>query len=89
MRLIKFNDAIVNLDKVIMLKGHDTSEGTVKVYAYTQSDYYYIGECRNKRDYQKFIDCVYSRLEDEFPNEVVPMYEGNICDGDEELWSNY
>ena len=89
MRLIRFNDVIVNLDKIILIKGQDTSEGTVKVYAYIQSDYYYIGECRNREDYQKFIGYVYSRLEDEFPNEVVPMYGGNICEDDDELWSNY
>jgi hypothetical protein len=72
-----------------MLKGHDTSEGTVKVYAYTQSDYYYIGECRSREDYQKFVDCVYSRLEDEFPHEVVPVCGYNFCEDDDELWSNY
>ena len=70
-----------------MIKGQHTSEGTINVYAYAQDDYYYIGECKSEKDYQKFIDCVYARLEDEFPKEVVPIYGGNICDGDEELWS--
>lgn len=72
-----------------MIRGQDTSEDTVKVYAYTQQDYHYIGECRNREDYEKFIDCVYNRLEDEFPNEVVRIYGGNICEDDDELWSNY
>lgn len=71
-----------------MIKGQNDSDGTVKVYAYTQSDYFYIGECRNREDYQKFIECVYSKLEDEFPNEVVPGYGDDICEDDDELWSN-
>ncbi len=85
MRLIRFNDVVINLDKVIMIKGSDTSDGTVKVYAYTQGDYYYIGECNNRTDYQKFIVGAYDLLENKFPNEVVPMY-GDICEDTDELW---
>lgn len=88
MRLIKFNDIIVNLDNIVMIKGFKGNGESIDVYLYpTNKERIYLGECKNENDYKEFSQVVYEGLLSQFPDEVISV--DNICKDDDELWSNY
>ena len=85
MRLVKISDVIVNMDKVVMIKGKSTSSDTINVYIYTtDNQQIYLGECQNKSSYGEFVQELYEGLLSQFPDDVVSIYN-NSCD--DELWS--
>ena len=92
MRLVKINDIILNMDRILVVKGRPRSKdygGGFTVYAYLNgSNYVELGVCENEDDYKKFMAILYSQLQETFSNEVVPRdNENSMSEEDlEELW---
>ena len=81
MRLIKINNIVLNLDRIVVIKGQRIDYDRIKVYAYTDTaNSIVLGECENEDDYEKWLDAVYSELGQTFKGEIVPIED------DEELW---
>ena len=83
MRLVKIDNVILNMDNIVMLKGHRLDSGTVEVYAYTQDTRHYVGVCESTEDYNDFMEAFYQGM--------VKNWLGETCEGknkneDEELW---
>ena len=81
MRLVKINDIILNMDNVAVIKGKDTNDGEVSVYAYTVKQEIWLGVCRSREEYQQLINTVYKKLGESFVGEIV--YTEN---NEKELW---
>ena len=81
MRLVKINDIILNMDNVAVIKGKDTGDGEVIVYAYTVKQEICLGICRSREEYQQLINIVYKELGESFVGEMV-----YIENNEKELW---
>lgn len=79
MRLVKINDVILNINNIAVIKGKDTGNGKVNVYAYTASQEIWLGICDNREDYRQMISEVYQEFGNAFAGEIVEEEE-------EELW---
>lgn len=85
MRLVKVNDIILNMDRVVVIKGRPRSGGGVSVYAYTDnSNYVELGVCETQEDYERFMGALYHGIQENFVGEVVPRDDYTI--DLEELW---
>ena len=82
MRLVKINDIILNMDNIAVIKGKDTYNGKVNVYAYTTNQEIWLGICDSREDYQQLINAVYEDFGDSFMGEIVYTED----DDEEELW---
>lgn len=81
MRLVKINDIILNMDNIAVIKGKDTGNGKVNVYAYTADQEIWLGICENREDYQQWITALYREFSEQFFGEIV-----SIDNEDKELW---
>lgn len=84
MRLVKINDVILNLDKIVLIKGelssNDATEVYVKVYV-ENGDYILLGRCESQEDYQELMNILYKEFSEQFIGDVV-----SIDDEEKELW---
>ena len=80
MRLVKINNVILNMDKITMIKGKESSDNVIKVYVYNSKGENFLGTCENEERFQAFIDELYEGLSATFPHDVV-------LNSDKELWS--
>lgn len=87
MRLVKINDIILNLDRIVVIKGEpsydiDDKLRCVIVRAYVESgNSILLGRCDTQEDYQKLVDTLYEEFSEQFIGDVI------IDDDDEEeLW---
>lgn len=81
MRLVKLNDIILNMDNIAVIRGKDTDNSRVNVYAYTADQEIWLGVCDNKEDYQQLINAVYKDFGEHFLGETI-----KLDDEDKELW---
>jgi hypothetical protein len=85
MRLVKIDNVILNMDNVVMIKGHQMDNGHVEVYAYTQDAKHYVGVCESNDDYKEFMEMFYQGMVKNWLGEAISK---NINeDEDKELWS--
>ncbi len=82
MRLVKINDIILNMDNIAIIKGKDTGNNKVNVYAYTADQEIWLGICDNRENYRQWVDSVYAEFSEQFLCEIVSVDD----DEDEELW---
>lgn len=90
MRLVKIDNVILNMDNVVMLKGHRMDNGKVEVYAYTQDTRHYVGVCDNVEDYNEFIGAFYKGMEKNWRGELCERkgkHKNEDEDEDKELWT--
>ena len=83
MRLVKINDIILNMDNIAIIKGKDTGNGKVNIYAYTAGQEIWLGICKDREDYQQLISTVYREFGKSFMGEIVYTEDD---DEEEELW---
>lgn len=90
MRLVKINDIILNLDRIVVIKGEPSYEidddndrlRWVNVKAYVESgNSVLLGRCNTQEDYQELVNTLYKEFSEQFIGDVI------IEDDDEkELW---
>lgn len=85
MRLVKVDNVILNMDNVVMIKGHRQGNGQVEVYAYTQDTKHYVGVCESTEDYNEFMDAFYQGMVKNWLGEAICKSKDE--DEDEELWT--
>jgi hypothetical protein len=83
MRLVKINDVILNMDNIAVIRGKDTGNGKVNVYAYTAGQEIWLGICEDREDYRQLISTVYREFGESFMGEIVYTEDD---DEEEELW---
>lgn len=86
MRLVKIDNVVLNIDNIVMLKGHRLDNSEIEVYAYTQNTKHYVGVCDSIEDYNEFIDAFYKAMEKDWPSEISKHKDEND-DEDKELWT--
>lgn len=84
MRLVKINDVILNMDNIAVIKGKDTGNGKVNVYAYTAGQEIWLGICDHRENYRQLIREIYREFGESFMGEIV--YTEDEDDEEEELW---
>jgi hypothetical protein len=85
MRLVKIDNVVLNMDNIVMMKGHRLDNDTVEVYAYTQDTRHYVGVCESTEDYNDFMEAFYQGMVKNWLGEAISK---NINeDEDKELWS--
>ena len=84
MRLVKIDNVILNMDNIVMLKGHRRDSSKVDVYAYTQDTKHFVGVCESIEDYNDFMDTFYHGMEKNWCGEIGKSKDENE---DKELWT--
>ena len=85
MRLVKIDNVILNMDNIVMIKGHRLDSGTVEVYAYTQDTKHYVGVCESTEDYNDFMEMFYQGMVKNWLGETY-RYKTEDEDENKELW---
>ena len=85
MRLVKIDNVILNMDNIVMMKGHRLDSGTVEVYAYTQDTKHYVGVCESTEDYNDFMEMFYQGMVKIWLGETY-RYKTEDEDENKELW---